>query len=71
MVEKLLVDGGEFEVRIFEEELLDPVCADHERITLAVFFLWITLSLCETRKAWLASHRCFVCETCGVSVTSG
>lgn len=54
VVEELLVNIAEIIVRIFQQELLDPICTDHEWVALAILLFRITFCLYEALKVGLA-----------------
>lgn len=43
VVELLLVDLAEISIGVFKDKVTDPVCADWERVTLAIIVLRIAL----------------------------
>lgn len=57
VVELHLIDLAEISIRILEEKVTDPVCADWERITLAVLVLRVTLGGCQTLVDWVESRE--------------
>lgn len=55
-MEDLFVNLAELIVWVFEEELLDPVCADQKGITLAILLVLVTCSLCQAAKDWTSGQ---------------